>query len=462
MLTDDDLAYASIGEVAPRVRSGEVSPVALTEACLQRIDQLDSRINAFITVLNDSALAEARQAEKEIQSGNYRGLLHGIPIAHKDLYYTKDVRTTAGSKVLSDFVPDEDSTVVAKLKEAGTVMLGKLNMHEFAAGGTSDNPHYGAVHNPWKPEYIPGGSSGGSAAALAAGMCLGSTGSDTAGSIRIPSFCCGTTGIKPTYGRVSCFGVVPLSWSLDHAGPMTRTAEDAALMLNVMAGFDGRDEASVNRDVPDFTLGLEAGVRGLRLGIPRTYFNEGLQPGVELAWREAIEVLLRLGAVPVEVDFPEMSRAVSMGTTLLGPESTAFHSDWFKERPQDYSPAMAARFAANSQVTAVDYIKAQRARALIRADMQAALARADVILSPTMPIAATPIGAPQDQRMVQFTYPYNLSGFPALSVPCGFDRDGLPVGLQIGAAAWQEDVALRVGHAYQAATDWHKLRPPLA
>ena len=319
-MTDGDLAYASIADVAPLIAAGEVSPVELTQACLDRIARLDPAINAFITVLADSALQEAGTAKREIQQGHYRGPLHGIPIAHKDLYHTRGVRTTAGSKVLADFVPDHDATVVAKLRTAGTVLLGKLNMHEFAAGGTNENIHYGDAHNPWHLAHSPGGSSGGSAAALAAGMCLGSTGSDTAGSIRIPSSHCATTGIKPTYGLVSRFGVVPLSWSLDHAGPMTRSAHDAALMLNVMAGFDRQDSGSVERPGQDYTAELEAGVRGLRLGIPRTYFNTGLAPDIERAWRDAIEVLIGLGAVPVEVEFTHLDDAVNTGMTITRAE----------------------------------------------------------------------------------------------------------------------------------------------
>jgi len=315
-VTDAELAYASIAEVAPRLASRDLSPVELSQACLDRIACFNQPINAFITVLGDSALAEASQAEREIAHGQYRGPLHGIPIAHKDLYFTRGVRTTAGSRVLRDFVPEYDATVVARLRAAGTVIVGKLNMHEFAAGGTNENLHYGDAHNPWNLDYFPGGSSGGSAAALAAGMCLGATGSDTAGSIRIPSACCATTGIKPTYGRVSCFGVVPLSWSLDHAGPMTRSAHDAALMLNVMAGLDRQDSSTVDRPTEDFTNGLETGVRGLRIGIPRTYFSGVSQPDVERAWRAAVEVLVSLGAVPVDVEFAHLDDAVTTGMTM--------------------------------------------------------------------------------------------------------------------------------------------------
>jgi aspartyl-tRNA(Asn)/glutamyl-tRNA(Gln) amidotransferase subunit A len=465
-VTDAELAYASIAEVAPRLASRDLSPVELTQACLDRIACFNQPINAFITVLADSALAEASHAEREIAQGQYRGPLHGIPIAHKDLYFTRGVRTTAGSRVLRDFVPEYDATVVARLRAAGTVIVGKLNMHEFAAGGTNENLHYGDAHNPWNLDYFPGGSSGGSAAALAAGMCLGATGSDTAGSIRIPSACCATTGIKPTYGRVSCFGVVPLSWSLDHAGPMTRSAHDAALMLNVMAGFDRQDSTTVDRPTEDFTTGLETGVRGLRIGIPRTYFSGVSQPDIERAWRAAIEVLVSLGAVPVDVEFAHLDDAVTTGMTIVRAEMSTFHHDWYKRQPDDYSPSMVTRFNDGLALSAGDYLRAQRARDAIRADMWTALDRADVLITPTLPMTATRIGSDAAQsaaalpELTRFTYPFNLTGLPALSVPCGFDRLGLPIGLQLGAAPWQEGLLLRVGHAYQVVTDWHRRRPP--
>jgi aspartyl-tRNA(Asn)/glutamyl-tRNA(Gln) amidotransferase subunit A len=472
-VTDDDLSYASIAETAPRVVRRDVSPVELTRACLERIATFDGRggLNAFITVLADEALAQAEHTEREIAGGSYRGPLHGIPIAHKDLYYTRGVRTTAGSQVLGDFVPDEDATVVASLKQAGTILLGKLNMHEFAAGGTNDNPHYGACRNPWDLERIPGGSSGGSGAALAAGMCFGATGSDTAGSIRMPSHCCGTSGIKPTYGRVSCFGVVPLSWSLDHPGPMARGIEDCALLLNAIAGFDRRDFASVDRPAEDFTRDLHLGVRGLRVGVPRTYFTELVQPDVERAWRAAVETLAQLGAEPVEVDFTQLGIALETGMAIVRAEMAVYHRPWYEQRLEAYGPGLRERFATGQQMPAATYIGAQRARERVRADLYAALDVADVIATPTLPVTATRIGSDQVQigersvnigdQLTRFTYPFNLSGFPAVSVPCGFDRDGLPIGLQLAAGPWQEALLVRVGHAYQQATDWHRRRPPL-
>jgi aspartyl-tRNA(Asn)/glutamyl-tRNA(Gln) amidotransferase subunit A len=463
-----DLAYATISEVAPRLASREVSPVELTRACLDQIDRLDGQVNAFITVLAESALEEARAAEAEIQRDRYRGALHGIPIAHKDLLYTRGVRTTAGSSVLADFVPNEDATVVRKLREAGTLLLGKLNLHEFAAGGTSHNRHYGAVHNPWRLEHHPGGSSGGSAAALATGMCFAASGSDTAGSIRIPSHCCGTTGIKPTYGRVSCAGVVPLSWSLDHVGPMTRSASDAALVLNAMAGFDRADAATVDRPSEDFTSELDLDLHGLRVGIPSAYFTEPLQPDVESAWRAAIETLVQLGATPVDVRFEALDRAVALGMTIVRAEMAAFHKPWYSERPEAYGP-LSERFQLAHAMSATDFVQAQRDREPIRAELWSVFDRADVLVTPTMPTTAGRIdsdlveidGAVYNtiENTTRFTYPFNLSGFPAVSIPCGFDRLGLPIGLQLAGPPWREALLLRMAHQYQQATDWHQQRP---
>lgn len=468
----DDLTYATIAELAPRLARRELSPVELTRACLEQIAALDTAVNAFITVLAEQALQEAERAERDIMHGSYKSPLHGIPIAHKDLYSTKHVRTTAGSRIFENVVPEEDATVVEKLKHAGTIMLGKLNMHELAAGGTNDNPYYGACHNPWDLRCIPGGSSGGSAAALAAGMCIAATGSDTAGSIRIPSHYCGTTGLKPTYGRVSAYGVVPLSWSLDHCGPMTRSAEDAALMLNAMAGYDRRDSASVDRRPEDFSSDLNRGVRGLRVGVPTSYFTEPLQDGVERAWRTAIDVLTSEGATRVDVEFKNLNDAIQMGMTIVRAEMATFHARWYAACPRDYSPAMHERFEEAKRLGAMDYVAAQRARDKVRAEFWSAFDRVDVLVVPTVAATATPIGRDEfslngqstelGSIMTRFTYPFNLSGLPSLVVPCGFDEHGLPIGMQIAAAAWQEALVLRVGHAYQQVTDWHRRRPAIA
>ena len=470
-MSNEDLAYASIAELAPRIARKDVSPVELTRICLERIERLEPQVNAFITVLADPAMDEARAAEREIASGHYRGPLHGIPIAHKDLLYTRGVRTTAGSRVLKEFVPDEDAGVVARLKDAGTILLGKLNLHEWAAGGTSENPHYGAVHNPWQLDHNPGGSSGGSSAALAAGMCFAASGTDTAGSIRIPSHSCGNTGIKPTYGRVSCFGVIPLSWSLDHCGPMTRSAADAALVLNAMAGFDRRDPIGVDRPSEDFAGSLGESVRGLRLGIPVTYFNEDLQPEIETAWRSSIETLVGLGAQPAEVRFNSLADAQRVGMSLVRAEMATFHAEWFARQPEDYGAGAHERFAVGPSMSAIEYVQAQRARLPMRAELWSVFDQVDVLVTPTLPTTAARIGATSvqldgrvwamDTQATRFTYPFNLSGFPAMSLPCGFDRHGLPIGLQLAAAPWREGLLLRIAHQYQQATEFHRARPTL-
>ena len=469
MSSREELAYASIAEIAPRIRAREVSPVELTQACLDRIERLEPTVNAFITVTAEAALAEARAAEDDIQHGHYRGPLHGIPIAQKDLMSTRGVRTTGGSKVLADRVPDYDAAVVTRLATAGAIGLGKVNLHEFAAGGTSENPHYGAVHNPWNLDHNPGGSSGGSGAALAAGMCLGATGSDTAGSIRIPSHACGTTGIKPTYGRVSCFGVIPLSWSLDHVGPMTRSSADAAIMLNALAGFDRRDSATVDRPVDDYTASLNQPLNGLHIGIPTTYFTASLQPEVESAWQAAIQTLVQLGAVPVKVAFTSLDDAQRIGMTIVRAEMATFHAAWYAAHPEAYSDNARERFAAARRLGAVEYVEAQRAREPIRAEMWSTFDQVDVVVTPTMPTTVARIGISvvefdgrcydTGELATRCTYPFNLCGFPAMSIPCGFDRHGLPIGLQLAAAPWQEAQLLRVAHQYQQATNFHLHRP---
>jgi aspartyl-tRNA(Asn)/glutamyl-tRNA(Gln) amidotransferase subunit A len=464
----EDLAYASIAEIAPKLADGKISPLELTQACLDRIARFEPVINAFITVTAEEALAQARSAEGEIHRGQYRGPLHGIPIAQKDLMFTRGVRTTGGSKVLADFVSDYDAAVVSNLQRAGAIGLGKLNLHEFAAGGTSENPHYGAVHNPWNLEHNPGGSSGGSSAALAAGMCLGATGTDTAGSIRIPSHACGTTGIKPTYGRVSRFGVIPLSWSLDHTGPMTRTAADAALMLNAMAGFDRRDSATVDRPIDSYTSEFDTNLRGLRLGVPTTYFTETLQPEVDSAWRAGIQTLVEMGATPSDVEFTTLNDSQRIGMTIVRAEMATYHREWFGRQPADYSHAARERFAIARGLSAMEYVQAQRDREPIRDEMWSTFDRVDVLVTPTMPTTTARIGSSTvefddklfdaNELATRCTYPFNLCGFPAMSIPCGFDRNGLPIGLQLAAAPWQEALLLRVAHHYQRATDWHRRR----
>jgi aspartyl-tRNA(Asn)/glutamyl-tRNA(Gln) amidotransferase subunit A len=466
-MPDDQLAYAEIAEIAPRIRDREISVRVLTQACLDRVRRLDPRINAFVTLLADAALEKAEQLDRELSEGHYRGPLHGIPLAHKDLYFTRGTRTTAGSKILADFVPGEDASVVERFDAAGAVLLGKLGLHEFALGGTNDNPHFGAVHNPWDLTRIPGGSSGGSAAALAAGFCLAATGSDTAGSIRIPAHMCGISGLKPTYGRVSCYGVLPLAWSRDHAGPMARSIRDCAILLNAMAGYDPRDPASIDRPVSDFTLDLDKGVRGLRVGVPSNHFTEQVQSDIIDAWRGAIAELEQLGARLVEIEIPSPP-SIAQSARLA--EAATYHDVWLRDRPSDYGDDVRQMLLAAREASAIEFLNVERSRARQLVEMRAAFERIDVLVCPSVPFTATRIGEREvdiegerfliTPHMIRFTLPFNHTGYPAASVPCGFDRNGLPIGLQIAGRPWEEALVMRVAHAYQQATDWHRRRPP--
>jgi aspartyl-tRNA(Asn)/glutamyl-tRNA(Gln) amidotransferase subunit A len=468
-----ELAFLPLAALAERLRRREVSPVEVTREYLDRIATLDPQLTAFITVTGEQALADAAAAEREIAAGQYRGPLHGVPLAIKDLFYTAGVRTTAGSKILGDFVPTEDAAVVARLRAAGALSLGKTNLEEFAYGATSINPHYGACHNPWDPARIAGGSSGGSAAAVAAGLCSAALGTDSGGSIRQPSALCGLVGLKPTYGRVSRHGVVPLSWSQDHVGPMARTVRDAALLLQAMAGHDPRDPASSPAPVPDYTAALEDGVRGLRLALPRDFFFERVDPTVEAAVRAAARTLQDLGATVEEVPLPHAVQVWTAGAVILYTEATAYHGEWLRTRPQDYGPLVRARLRVGAAILATDYVKAQQARAILVAEMLQILDGFDALLTPTSPIAAPrrdesvvrwPDGTEEDVRgaTLRLTRPFNLLGFPALSVPCGFTADSLPIGLQIVGHPFAEATALRVARAYEAATSWGERRPALA
>ncbi|MBV8085943.1 MAG: hypothetical protein JO247_14135, partial [Chloroflexi bacterium] len=415
----------------------------------------------------DQALETARELDRELAAGQYRGVLHGIPIVHKDLYYTKGVRTTAGSKILGNFVPEEDAFAVAKLREAGTVMLGKVSMEEFALGGSNENLHYGAVHNPWNLDCVPGGSSGGSAAALAAGFCLAATGSDTAASIRHPASFCGVTGMKPTYGRVSLYGIVPLTYSVDCPGPLARSVRDLAFLLQAMAGYDWRDAASEDRPVPDFTAELEAGLRGLRIGVPGTYFNEQVQADVWDAYQGALRVLHGLGAETVAVRFETLGPNPRRGSS----ESALFHEQWLRERPGDYDPRIRAGFERGLDVTGLEMAAGLRWRERLTVEMRRIFQECDVLATPTVPVTASRIGVdevdmngegvPRAGHWVRFTQPFNAAHLPASSQPCGFDRDGMPIGLQLSAPWWQEARILRVAAAYEGATDWHRRRAPL-
>jgi aspartyl-tRNA(Asn)/glutamyl-tRNA(Gln) amidotransferase subunit A len=471
-LSADDLPLLTIREAATLLQKREVSPVELVDATLARVDRLQPALKAFITVMHEAARRDARRAEAEIIRGRYRGPLHGIPISLKDLYYTRGVRTTAGSKVLASFVPRHDATVTARLRRAGAVIIGKNNLHEFAPGSTNDNAHYGTCRNPWNLNCIPGGSSGGSAVAVATSLGMASLGSDTAGSIRIPAALCGVVGLKPTFGRVSCHGVVALSCSLDTVGPLTRTAEDCALLLEAIAGYDAKDPASIRAPVTRYSEGLKADLTGLRVGIPREHFFPTASAEVADLVRNGIRVLEELGASVREVSLPLAGISTYAANVITRAESSAYHEHWLRTQGDDYSPDVRHRLETGFYFSAVDYIKAQQIRTLVRREFDRVMEDVDVIVSPTTPVPASPIGSPEplgapgtEQEgillLVTLTRPHNVAGLPAISIPCGFTAEGLPVGMQLGGGALDEATVLRAAHAYQQATDWHTRRPPV-
>jgi aspartyl-tRNA(Asn)/glutamyl-tRNA(Gln) amidotransferase subunit A len=426
----------------------------VTQAVLERIERLNPSLNAYITVTGDAALAAARVAEREIASGEYRGLLHGVPVAVKDLFATKGVRTTAGSKILSDWVPDYDATVVRKLNEAGAIGLGKLGMHEWAFGTTSDNVHYGPVRNPWNTEHVPGGSSGGSGAATAAGLAFATLGSDTGGSIRIPAASCGCVGLMPTYGRASLYGAVPLSWTLDHAGPLTRTVRDAAIVMQAISGFDPLDPASEDVAVPDLLEDIERGAKGLRIGVPKQYFWENVEPEVLSLVRQALVDLEAAGAIVREVEWPRVLEYNGPVVAVMFADASAYHAPNFPSRRGDYGAQVAALLDAGLSFTGVQYASAmhmlQEER---RGGADAVLAGVDVLAVPTMPVAAPSIALSRATdpalRMAAFTGPFDFTGQPAISVPCGLTPAGLPASIMFAARRWDEASALWAGRAYE-------------
>jgi aspartyl-tRNA(Asn)/glutamyl-tRNA(Gln) amidotransferase subunit A len=455
--------------LATLIQRQEVSPVEATQAVVDRVEKFDRQLNSCITLLRDEAMTQARAAEKEIRAGGYRGPLHGIPIAVKDLFYTKGIQTTAGSKILRDFKPAYDATVISKLHDAGAILIGKLNMHEFARGATNMSSLIGACNNPWDTLRMPGGSSGGSAAAVAAGLCFGSLGSDTGGSIRIPAALCGVVGVKPTYGRVSRHGVFPLSWSLDHVGPMTRTVADAALMLQVIAGHDRHDPTTRTAVVPDYSAALTRDIEGARLGIPQEFYFEQLDAEVRDSVRSAIQTLERAGAQVEEVSLPLSKYAPAAGRIISLAESAEIHEQFLKTHVADYAPDVRAGLLAGQLVLGKHYLKAQRLRSLIRQEMAAALRRVDVLVTPTVPIPAPRIGqtmvdiGPETVNITwalsRLTHPANLAGFPAISVPCGLSLGELPIGLQLIGRPFAEATVLQLAYAYEQETTWHQRRP---
>jgi aspartyl-tRNA(Asn)/glutamyl-tRNA(Gln) amidotransferase subunit A len=455
----DDLCRMTISELAPKIRTKKISPVELTQAVLDRIEKLDPVLNAYITVDAGGALKAARKARRQIAGGNYLGPLHGIPIALKDLYDTKGLLTTAGSKIMADRVPEADATSVAKLRAAGAVIVGKTNMHEFALGGTTQNPHYGGTRNPYDTGRIPGGSSGGSAAAVATGMCIASTGSDTGGSIRTPSALCGIVGLKPTYGRISLRGIVPLAWTLDHVGPMTKCVGDAAIMLSAMAGYDPKDSTSANEKVPNYMRGLKGGVKGLRIGFDPAFSSGGVDPQVLESVKGALKLFKKLGARIVEVSLPSIELTAAIESIIITAEPAAYHEENLRNRGDDYGDDVRTLMEGGALFSAVHYIKAQRLRAIIQKEFADAFGKIDIFALPAAAAPATPIGAETvdlggmeadiGMAFLRFACPFNLTGLPAISVPSGMGREGLPLGLQLVGRAFDEATVLRTAHAFE-------------
>jgi aspartyl-tRNA(Asn)/glutamyl-tRNA(Gln) amidotransferase subunit A len=446
-----------------------VSPEAVLEAVLARLERWDA-LNAFITVTADVARAQAEQASREIAAGRYRGLLHGIPVSLKDLIDTRGIRTTGGSRVLAGHVPAQDATVTVRLRDAGAVLLGKTALHEFAYGVTNNNPHFGPTGNPWALDRIPGGSSGGSAAAVAAGLGCASIGTDTGGSIRIPAALCGVVGLKPSYGRVSRHGVFPLSWSLDHPGPLTRSVEDAAIVLQAIAGPDPRDGTTAGQTVPDFRAAARRDVRGLRIGILDDPYHRQVEHGVRTAFDAALEVLRGLGLRLEPMTVPRTTEAFVAQLAIIQAEAASVHERWLADRPHDYGPETLERLRQGQFVTATQYLRAQKVRGLMLEEYAGLFIRVDALVLPSVPAVAPRIGqATVDldgdavetrALMTRFSRLFNFVGAPALSVPCGFGANGLPVGLQIAGRRMDEETVIGIGAAYERATPWHARRPP--
>jgi aspartyl-tRNA(Asn)/glutamyl-tRNA(Gln) amidotransferase subunit A len=460
----DDLAAMSIVEAGELLRTRKVSPVELTNACLARIDRLNPALNAFITVMREQALADARAAETDIARGRRRGPLHGIPIALKDLFDTAGVKTTAGSAIFADRIPSQDAEVVRRLKQAGAVLIGKTNMHEFAYGDTSAISHFGPVRNPWDRQRISGGSSGGSAAAVAARLCYGALGSDTGGSIRQPSAYCGIVGLKPTYGLVSTTGVVPLSWSLDHVGPMCRTVADAAALLQPIAGYDPADANSIDAAPPDYVKALRQHVSSFRLGIPRAVFYEGLDAEIERAMNEALQVLRRLTSSARDVELPAYQTL-----PVVGAEAYAFHAQYVTKTPDLYQPATRQRIEGGSRITAPAYIEGKRELDRLRRAVAGVFSNVDLLVTPTSPILPQTVDQAINSPTVpppggvapslRNTQPFDIFGLPTISIPCGFSSAGLPIGLQISGPRLGEPQVLALAYAFEQATEWHRRAP---
>ena len=456
-MTDSDSAIhharLTIQEIGQKLRTRSISPVELTQDCLKNIEKLNPRLNVFITVVADSALDAARRAEQEILRGEIRGPLHGVPVGLKDIVDTAGTPTTAASAQYRDRIPEDDAEVVRRLRAAGAIILGKQNLHEFAYGGSSMISFFGEVRNPWDESRIAGGSSSGSAASVAAGLGFAAIGTDTAGSIRLPAAYCGVIGLKPTYGRVSARGVVPLSWSYDHVGPITNSVYDTAVMLQVLAGYDPADPASVDAPVPNFTDRLQQHLPSLRIGVPRKFFFDDLDSDVAGAVEKAITLFRETGA-----EIRDIKLEVSTDRTLSSAESWAFHESMVARAPELYQPVTLDRIRSGAKTSAAAALRARRELEAERHAIASAFEQVDIVLTPTVPLPPSTIAdlrehpenlRPQELLMLRNTRPFNVWGIPAISVPCGFTKDRLPIGLQLAAAAWREELLLQVACAFE-------------
>jgi len=475
MKEDNSLAFATIEELAALLTKRKISPVELTELFLRRIEQHNPALNAFLTITGEQALAAARRVERKLlrrRSEREKTPLLGIPITLKDNIWTRSIRTTAGSKILRDFIPPEDSTVARKLVRAGAGLLGKTNLNEFAYGITGSNAHYGPVHNPWALGRISGGSSAGSAAALAAGLCAASIGTDTGGSIRVPSAFCGTVGLKPTFGRVSVFGTVPLSPSLDHVGPLARSVADAAILLGLIAGRDPLDTTSSARRVEDYRGALRKPLRKFRLGRPREHYWEKLDSEVRAVTEAAVRDMEKRGAIVREVSLPHLKESLDAATDISLAEALNVHqaAGYFPAHADEYSEEVRQRIDSGGKVSAVRYMAGFDTRKRLLAEFDAAFRDVDAVVAPTVPVPAPLIGAESVRiegeqigvrpALVGSCRPVNFTGLPAISVPCGFTQGALPVGLQLIGRAFDEATLLRIAHSYEQVNDWRNRRPP--
>jgi aspartyl-tRNA(Asn)/glutamyl-tRNA(Gln) amidotransferase subunit A len=468
-MNDESLCDEPLSGIAQLIKTRKISAVEVMEATLARIERLGAICNCYITVAGDTAREHAHALDSLLRAGVYMGPLHGIPISLKDNIASANVRTTVGSAIFKDWVPERNATVLDRLVSAGAVMIGKANLYEFAFG--APHPLYGPTSNPWNPSHGCGGSSSGSASAVAAGLCYGSIGTDTGGSIRIPSAFCGVVGFKPTYGRVSRAGVVPQSANLDHVGPVTRTVRDAGLILQVVSGADHLDPTAINRPPADFVAQIDFGVRGLRLGVLAPQPTERLQTDVLASLTAAYRVLADAGAELVEVTLPDLTEVRAACWTIMRAEAAEYHRPHLRNRPDELHPAVRTLIEGGEFIPATEYVHAQRVRSKVAADVRTALSGVDALLLPALAMSAYPIGQKtvdlggyeEDvlSAMTRYTPLFNLTGHPALVLPCGFSQAGMPISMQIVGKAFDEAMVLRVAHAYECLTEWHRRRPPM-